>query len=103
MTMFLWGLHRCSRSAALGSIYGGGEIVSQREQWDEEWRELGRSRGWELPPPAAWPLRIWGIRYVRAAAASVQFIRKNRDLAALDCFPSDYDDWVIYAIARGWC
>lgn len=81
----------------------GGEFVSERERWDEEWREAGRSRGWELPRPAAWPLRLWGVRYVRAAAASARLIRKHRDWSPPEAFPSDYDDWVIYAIARGWC
>ena len=55
-----------------------GEIVSKHERWDEEWREVGQSHGWELPPPAPWPLRLWGIRYVRAAVASVQLIRQNQ-------------------------
>ena len=78
--------------------------MSQHERWDEEWREVGRSQGWELPPPAPWPLRLWGIRYVRAAVASVQLIRRHKQLgASLDYFPTGYDDWVIYAIARGWC
>ena len=26
--------------------------MGKHEQWDEEWREVGRSHGWELPPPA---------------------------------------------------
>jgi hypothetical protein len=51
-------------------------IVNERERWDEEWREVGRRNGWQLPPPVTWPLRIWGIRYVRAAAASVRLIRQ---------------------------
>jgi hypothetical protein len=80
-----------------------GEIVSKHERWDEEWREVGLSHGWELPPPAPWPLRLWGIRYVRAAVASVQLIRQNQLGSSLDCIPTGYDDWVIYAIARGWC
>jgi hypothetical protein len=49
-----------------------GKTVSKRERWDEEWREVARSQGRELPPPAPWPLRLWGISYVRAAVASVQ-------------------------------
>jgi hypothetical protein len=80
-----------------------GEIVSKHERWDEEWRDVGRSHGWELPPPARWPLRLWGIRYVRAAVASVRLIRQNQLGSSLDCIPTGYDDWVIYAIARGWC
>jgi hypothetical protein len=79
-----------------------GEVVSKRERWDEEWREVGQSHGWRLPPPAPWPLRIWGVRYVRAAVATVQFVRKSELWESEEC-SSNYDDWVIYAIARGWC
>ena len=25
-----------------------GDIVSKHQRWDEEWREVGRSHGWEL-------------------------------------------------------
>ena len=78
--------------------------MGKHERWDEEWREVGRTHGWELPPAAPWPLRLRGIRYVRAAVASVQLIRRQRQLGvSLDYFPTGYDDWVIYAIARGWC
>ena len=76
--------------------------MSKRAQWDEEWREVGRSHGWSLPPPAWGPLRLWGIRYVRAAIASVRLIRRDK-LWQSEGSPSAYDDWVIYAIARGWC
>jgi hypothetical protein len=71
-----------------------GEIVSQRERWDEEWREVGRSHGWELPPLAPWPLRLWGIRYVRAAVAAVRLIRQNELSLSSGCSPSGYDDWL---------
>jgi hypothetical protein len=77
--------------------------VSKREEWDEEWREVGRSHGWDLPPPAPWPLRLWGIRYVRAAAASIRMIRHIQRSSSSEFFPTGYDDWVVYAIARGWC
>ena len=78
--------------------------MGKHERWDEEWREVGRTHGWELPPAAPWALRLQGIRYVRAAVASVQLIRRQRQLGeSLDYFPTGYDDWVIYAIARGWC
>ena len=77
--------------------------MSKHERWDKEWREVGRSHGWELPTPAPWLLRLWGIRYVRAAMASVQLIQKDQLWLSLDCSRTGYDDWVIYAIARGWC
>ena len=32
-------------------LFEKGEIVSKREGWDEEWREVGRSHSWQLPPP----------------------------------------------------
>ena len=84
-------------------LFEKGEIVSKREGWDDEWREVGRSHGWQLPPPAPWPLRLWGIRYVRAAVASARLIRRVQRSSSPECFPTGYDDWVIYAIARGWC
>jgi hypothetical protein len=84
-------------------LFEKGEIVSKREGWDEEWREVGRSHGWQLPPPAPWPLRLWGIRYVRAAVASARLIRRVQRSSSPECFPTGYGDWVIYAIARGWC
>lgn len=77
--------------------------MSKRVGWDNEWREVGQSHGWQLPPPAPWPLRLWGIRYVRAAAASVRLIRRIQRSSSAECFPTGYDDWVVYAIARGWC
>ncbi len=80
-----------------------GEIVSKHQRWDEEWREVGRRHGWELPPPAPWLLRLRGIRYVRAAVAAVALIRQNHRWSSVDCIPTGYDDWLVYAIARGWC
>jgi hypothetical protein len=76
--------------------------VSKRGHWDEEWREVGRSHSWTLPTPAPWPLRQWGIRYVRAAIASARLIRRHQ-LWRSEADASSYDDWVVYAIARGWC
>ncbi len=99
-------LERASRHGGVGTsgrVGVNGEIVSKRERWDEEWQEVGRSHGWELPPPAPWPLRLWGIRYVRAAIASAQLIQQNELWLSLDSSLTGYDDWVIYAIGRGWC
>ena len=31
--------------------------MGKHERWDEEWREDGRTHGWELPRPR-WPLRL---------------------------------------------
>jgi hypothetical protein len=76
--------------------------VSKRGHWDEEWREVGRRHNWTLPPPAPWLLRQWGIRYVRAAIASARLIRRHQ-LWRSEADASSYDDWVVYAIARGWC
>lgn len=94
---------RAPRSTMFRSHHRNGEPVGQHEQWDEEWREVGRTHGWELPPAAPWPLRLRGIRYVRAAVASVRLIRRHQRGSSLDCIPTGYSDWVIYAIARGWC
>jgi len=72
-----------------------------RDRWDQEWRDLGQFHGWQMPRPAPWLFRLWGIRYLRAAVASVRLISKDPLVLSVGC--SGYDDWVIYAIARGWC
>ena len=76
--------------------------MSDRDLWDEEWRQVGRRNGWELPPPAPWPLRLWGIRYIRAAIATARLIQREK-LWLVVYAPTGYDDWKIYAISRGWC
>ncbi len=81
--------------------------MGAREQWDEEWRRVGRIEGWRLPTPAPWPLRLWGVRYVRAAVASARLIQRHElwrhELRHAAEASSTYEDWVVYAIARGWC
>jgi hypothetical protein len=76
--------------------------VSAPGHWDEEWRALGKSQNWTLPPSAPWPLRQWGIRYVRAAILSARVIQRHQ-LWKGETEASSHDDWVVYAIARGRC
>jgi hypothetical protein len=32
---------------------------------EKRWKEDGERNGWALPEPAAWPLRLPGIRHAR--------------------------------------
>lgn len=38
-------------------------------QWDQDaaWRKDAERNGWTLPPKAVWPLRLPGVRFIRAA------------------------------------
>lgn len=70
------------------------------------WREAAERNGWHLGPPAAWPLRLWGIRHVRHAWLAWQVHRCANEYGSvgigLGC-PNQRDLWVLYAIYRGWC
>ena len=70
--------------------------------FDECWREMGRQRGWTLPPkPERWRL-LPVVRHVRFALASVQVARHYALWNSLGYFSTGYDEWVLYAIRRGW-
>ena len=68
---------------------------------DDRWRRDGAANGWKLPPPAAWWWRLPVVRHVRAV------VHAERMEGHYSLWPnslrSGYDDWVLYAIRRGWC
>lgn len=73
---------------------------------DKLWQADKKRNGWVLPQPAAWPLRLWGIRNVRAFVLAVRADRHARQWKAMGIGfggIQQYDLWVIYAIAHGWC
>lgn len=70
---------------------------------DKRWHEDQRRNGWRLPQPAVWPLRWPVVRHIRAAVLGWRVDRHNQAWAGVGLVPRGYDEWVLYAIARGWC
>lgn len=68
----------------------------------QTWAEDGRRCGWELPPPAPRVLRLPVIRYIRCMWLSWKIARHYAFFAELGMVSSGYDEWVLYAISRGW-
>jgi hypothetical protein len=60
----------------------------------EHWTQDGNQNGWKTPPKAIWPLRIWGVRHIRAV---------RYDLSINPQHAAGYGEWVLYAIAQGLC
>ena len=70
----------------------------------ERWREDGERCGWQLPLPAPRLLRMPVIRHARAALLTWKVERHYAYFGgALGLMRTGYDEWVIYAIARGMC
>lgn len=70
------------------------------------WHQDKNQYGWVLPPRAAWPFRIWGIRHIRAVLHNALAIDTAQQWAKIGLGVGEinlYDRWVIYAISRGWC
>lgn len=73
---------------------------------EQAWYEDRQRYGWVLPRKAAWPLRLPGIRRVRAVYHAWRAERQVDAWARIGigiAGVSAYDRWVVYAIARGWC
>ncbi len=69
----------------------------------KRWKADGDRNGWTLPPAAPWPMRLTIIRHVRAVWNTMQVERHYAVFAQYGLVRSGYDEWVIYAIARGMC
>ena len=67
------------------------------------WLHDAQEFGWKLPPPAPWWLRLWGVRHIRALGCAYRVARHQAIWGALGLLSSGYDEWVLFAIARGWC
>jgi len=63
------------------------EVLMMTED-EKRWKEDGERNGWALPEPAAWPLRLPAIRHARVL---------------WHAYATSYDQWVLWAIERGWC
>ena len=73
---------------------------------EQAWYEDRARHGWALPAKAAWPLRLPGIRWLRAVYHSWRAERQVDAWARIGigiAGVSAYDRWVVYAIAKGWC
>lgn len=70
---------------------------------DRRWRDDATINNWVLPFVAPWPLRLPIVRAMRAVWHSIQTERHYRRWSMIGSLArSGYDEWVIYAVARGW-
>ena len=70
---------------------------------EKRWRAVQKRTGWKLPPKAHWLLRLPFICRVRGVFISIRVERHYRFWQAMGSVRSGYDEWVLYAIHRGWC
>lgn len=68
---------------------------------DKRWYEDKELNNWKLPPPANYFLRLPVIRHVRAAILIYRVERHYKNIPF--GLRTGYDEWIIYAIVRGWC
>ena len=75
------------------------------ERSDAVWQEQQTSHGWVLPAPnPAW-YRWPGVRWLRYAYNVIMVGRTRSYWSALGVGvngSNPYDDWVLWAIVRGW-
>lgn len=69
---------------------------------DDLWEKDAERFGWELPFRASWPWRLPVIRRFRAVWHALKVDRHYAFYSRLGLARTGYDEWVIYAIARGW-
>ncbi len=69
---------------------------------DRRWKTAGSSSGWNLPETKPWYFRLPIIRVFRAVVEMYRVDRHNRFYRQLGQIPTGYDEWIIYAIQRGW-
>ncbi len=70
---------------------------------EQRWAFDGLKHGWALPPPAAWPFRLPVIRHIRAMMVSMRVEQHYAAWQTLGLIRTGYDEWVLWAIARGKC
>lgn len=72
---------------------------------DFRWLADAEANGWVLGRKAAWPFRLWGIRFVRGGWLAWRVRRAAAEWGSVGLGfgqPNQRDLWVIYAIHRGW-
>lgn len=71
---------------------------------ERKWHEDQRANGWKLPAPAPRWLRLPIIRRFRAMWLDRKVEQHYRSgISYFFGARSGYDEWVLYAISRGWC
>lgn len=70
---------------------------------DAIWWIRGNDMGWDLPDPAPRWKRCWPFRVLRAAMEAYRVDCWDELMRKVGLLSSGYDNWVIYAIRRGWC
>lgn len=71
-------------------------------QSDLNWELDKEKHGWVLPPKAHWCLRLPIVRQVRFVWLAVKIDRHYQTIGSFG-IPTGYDEWVLYAIVKGWC
>ena len=69
---------------------------------DRMWFFDGMKNCFILPPAAPLWQRLWGIRHIRWAYWLIWVEREARKDVAEGRMPSLYNNWLLYAIGRGW-
>lgn len=67
------------------------------------WHEMKAGNGWSLPAKAPLWKRLPGIRHVRFTWNALMVSLWHSSGPGTLGIPSGYDEWVLYAIRRGWC
>ena len=70
---------------------------------DNGWRQVKEEERWELPFKAPFLLRLPVIRYPRYLYHAYRYRRHQAYYATLGMISWGEDEWVLYAIYRGWC
>lgn len=74
-----------------------------KKAMDELWMKDKEEEGWVLPKKANRFLRLPVIRYFRWFGRNLTVWIHNNIWMRAGLIPSGYDEWVLYAIYRGWC
>lgn len=69
---------------------------------DQRWLDDGERLGWKLPPKAGLFWRLPVIRHIRSVLVGIKIELWYSQGPGMIGIRSGYDDWVRYAIWRGW-
>jgi hypothetical protein len=83
-------------------IFAIHDIFGNWKESDKLWEEIKRVEGFELPQEGKAPLlvRLPGIRRIRYIFVTLHADEWRRAWGALCLQPRD--EWILYAISRGW-
>ena len=66
------------------------------------WRAQGEAHGWTPPEPPPRVYRLPVIRHIRWLLAAIGVERHNAFWRSCGMIPTGADEWMLYAIRRGW-